>query len=176
MNRAPHDERRASRSGQSLLEMMVALAMISTAFMGIAALLSRSIYLNRVATDETTASYLAAEGIEIMKNIVDFDMYGTGGTAWGTDTPVGLSSPIYNTTTTVGLGVHNDALYFDSSAGTATSHLYQYSAGTRTPFVRKVTVTWPSATEIDVSSTVTWTVGPGASQSVVDEDHFYDWY
>src|SRR3989344_7355701 len=59
------------RSGQALVEVMVAVSILTVGFLGIVGLLSRALALNRVVADNYTATYLAAEGIEITKNIVD---------------------------------------------------------------------------------------------------------
>ena len=74
-----------SRRGQSIIEAMVAISILTTGFLGIFALLSKSFFLSRVVADETTATYLASEGMEITKNIIDHDVY------------TGLANPPANT-------------------------------------------------------------------------------
>lgn len=60
-----------SNSGQSIIEMLVALSIVVVALLGILVLVNRSVGLSRVTNDQYTASYLAFEGIEIVKNMFD---------------------------------------------------------------------------------------------------------
>jgi len=168
----PFSKELSKRSGQSLLEMMIALSVLTVAFLGIGALLSRSFFLNRVATDETIGSYLAAEGVEVTKSIIDHDMYSTG-LGWGVDVPAGSYSPIYSS---VKLGVVATPFKPDVFLNFSSSTGYQYGNGSVTPFKRWVTITHPNASEINVKSTVTWSTGPLTNETVTDEDHFYDWH
>lgn len=58
-------------SGQSLVEMLIAISIISVSLLGILVLINRSIGLNKVTSESYTATYLAAEGIELVKNAFD---------------------------------------------------------------------------------------------------------
>jgi hypothetical protein len=61
-----------------------------TALLGIETLLTRSFLLDRVTTDQTKATYLASEGIEVMKSLLDHQVYDAlanpGGIAGDPDT------------------------------------------------------------------------------------------
>src|SRR3990167_7996112 len=57
--------------GQVLIESMVAISVVMIGLLGIMTLLIRSSRWNRDATQELVATSLAAEGIEIVKNLVD---------------------------------------------------------------------------------------------------------
>ncbi len=59
------------QSGQSMIEMLVAISIISASLVGILALVGRSLALNRLTTEQYVATYLAAEGIELVKNLFD---------------------------------------------------------------------------------------------------------
>lgn len=59
------------RSGQSIIEMLVATSAIVIAILGVLGLLQKSLGFNRVSADNYTATYLAAEGIELTKNLFD---------------------------------------------------------------------------------------------------------
>jgi len=178
-----------SRKGQSLVEALVALSILMIALLGIEALLTRSFLLDRVTTDQTKATYLASEGIEIAKSLIDHDVYediATGGNAggWGACFPVGVGSPGDNYQfdyTQVNCPPLNNydgtPLEFDSTTG-----LYGYGSKglygaslTPTSFVREIHITEPSANEIDVQSIVTWSTGSVTNQSLTLEDHFYNW-
>src|SRR3989344_3592233 len=60
-----------SRAGQMMIEALVALSIILVGLLGIFALVSRSISLNAVASSQYVAANLAAEGIEVVKNVID---------------------------------------------------------------------------------------------------------
>ncbi len=165
----------SKRSGQSLLEMIIALAMLTVAFLGIGSLLSRSFFLNRVATNETIGSYLAAEGIEVTKNIIDNEVYG-GQNGWGTCCFQGHTYSVTFGDTGPTLSPENgNTLKFDPNMNDPTAG-YQYKVGNATPFTRKIVITVSNKSEIDVQSIVTWSTGPITSETIVDEDHFYDWH
>jgi hypothetical protein len=165
--------KKSARSGQSLIEMMIALGMLTMAFLGIGALLSRSFFLNRVATDETIGSYLAAEGIEATKNIIDNDVYGTG-LSWGLCCAVRDYSVTYQDGS-LEPARPNSYLQFDSNMNDPDAG-YQYTTGPVTPFKRMIKITVSNSSEIDVQSIVTWSTGPITNETIVDEDHFYDWH
>lgn len=60
-----------SQSGQSIVEAVVAITALTIAFAGILALINRSFALNQVITDQNIATYLAVEGIEVVRNLTD---------------------------------------------------------------------------------------------------------
>jgi hypothetical protein len=181
-----------SRKGQSLVEALVALSILMVGLMGILTLLSRSFFIERTTSDETKATYLASEGIEIAKSFIDHDVYlglatnnAAGG--WGTcfnftpgtpGAPTSFSYELDYTTVNCPASPNfaGDPLMFDPATG-----LYSYAGpyvGTpvKTTFVRTITIIKPSPYEIDVQSTVTWSSGSITNQSLTLEDHFYDWH
>ena len=68
--REPRDIIKSS-AGQSLIEMLVAMSIIVVALLGILALINRSLGLNRVTAEHYTATYLASEGIELVRNLFE---------------------------------------------------------------------------------------------------------
>jgi hypothetical protein len=175
---------KSSRRGQSLIEAMVAISLLTTGFLGLVALLSRSFFLNRVISDETTANYLAAEGIEIAKNLIDHDVYlqlagAPGATGWGTCFSVHNDVELdYATTDCNQLAPYNsanpDVLMFNP-----TTHLYGYGQGgnaAATGFTREIQVSESVPNQITVDSIVRWSTGPVTSQSIRLEDVFYNWH
>lgn len=169
---------------------MIALSVLTVGFLGIATLLSKSFFLNRVNADEVTGTYLASEGIEIMKNMLDHDVY-SGGT-WGTCGGSCGSDGTYIADYTTGMGpsVQDQPLLATACAGAGYPHLnfststrlYSYSSvnSVTTGFQRCIrishTVSNGTFAEVTVDSIVTWSTGPLASQSVDLEDHFYNWH
>jgi type II secretory pathway pseudopilin PulG len=121
------------RSGQTLIEVMVALFVLTTGFLGIVTLLSQSIYLSKNITTETTATYLASEGIELAKNITDHDIYqqlaglGTGWAKGSPDTAFegGGYFEIDYTTCNKPPDQSGICSYIDSYAGTAFQRVFE---------------------------------------------------
>lgn len=175
-----------SRRGQTLVEALVALSILTVGLMGVATLLTKSFQLNRITTNDTQATYLAAEGIEIAKNLIDHDVYAAlAGHGTGFGTCFSLSGdyyPIDFTTSNCSVlvpsaGPPNTKLYFDP-----VTKFFTTTAGGATPtnFVRNVKITNitnanGTIVEIDVQSTVKWASGL-SSNSVTLEDHFYNWH
>lgn len=58
-------------SGQSLTEILISASILVIAVLGTLALLNRALGLNRVVAEHYTATYLAAEGLEITRNFFD---------------------------------------------------------------------------------------------------------
>ncbi len=162
------------RSGQLLIEMLVALGILTVGFLSVTTLLSRALGLNRTITDNYTATYLATEGIEVTKNILDSNtMQGRG---WNN----GFATADYEVDSkskSMGADVCNISggcpLTFDSVTKT-----YGYSplspTVSATPFYRTVSVALGNS-EITVNSRVSW-ISRGGGQFNVDlEAHFFNW-
>jgi type II secretory pathway pseudopilin PulG len=178
-----HSYPASSRKGQTIVEAMVALSILMIGLMGVLSLLSRSLLLQRVTSDQAKATYLASEGVEVAKNLIDHEVYlgisskGADG-GWGTCLPSGDYDLDYATTGCFTVpNYQGTPLYFDSGTG-----LYYSSADTGIPsgvaatnFVRKITIA-NNGNEIDVQSTVTWSTGVMLGQSLTLEDHFYNWH
>lgn len=170
-----------NRKGQSLVELIAALGVLTVGFLGIVTLLSRSFFLSRVTADEITGTYLASEGIEITKNLIDHDVYASlasppVGSGWGSCFGGGGGDFEFDyTTTNCPPGIYSGThLRFDPA-----THRYGYGSSggsTITGFTREIRISVPSATEIVVNSIVRWSTGPLASQSINLEDHFYHWH
>ncbi len=188
------------RRGQSLIEAIAALGILTVGMLGVLALLSRSFSLQRETADEAKATYLASEGIEIAKSLVDHNVY--MGVAQGQETN-GWSGGLSGSCFPFSSGGSNyyyvdfetyqcpspqgsstsDPLYFKPSGTAPGAGMYYDSAdaakvqgATKTNFSRVVEVSRPDASTIDVVSTVSWTGDGIAGQSVTLEDTFYNWH
>ncbi|MEK7182766.1 MAG: prepilin-type N-terminal cleavage/methylation domain-containing protein, partial [Patescibacteria group bacterium] len=64
-------EQWSHETGQTLVELMIAMSVMSVGLLGVFAVLSQSLGLNRVVANQYVAANLAAEGIEVVKNIAD---------------------------------------------------------------------------------------------------------
>jgi len=176
-----------SRKGQSLVEALVALSVLVTGFLGILTLLSQSYYLRRATADQLTATYLAAEGVEIARGLIYHDIFKSPSSPWGSCLPAGNYEIDFQTLTTspytcnsVSIPSYNaanpDKLYFDAGSG-----LYGYNnsfgnlsiptSPVATNFSREVSVSYISTQEAVVQVKVFW---KGNTYAI--EDHFYNWH
>lgn len=166
------------RSGQALVEVMVAVAILTVGFLGIVSLLSRALALNRVVSDNYIATYLAAEGIEITKNIIDGNIkqglvwnVGSGISNCGSSGP-GSGGCEVDWSSLIMQPYADQPLDFDEN-----KKIYDYGGGaTPTPFRRRIVVTLlPDGNEVKVESQVKWITLGGGTSEVTLEDHFYKW-
>ncbi len=187
--KSPRSFRASSRSGQSVVEALIAIGVITTGFLGIVTLLSKSFFYYRDISDTLRANYLAVDGIEIAKNLIDHDVYqkaaGVPGAAWNAcfsayENPatgvadLALDYLAGQSGNCAGFQAYSvgTPLRFDPTVG---RYSYQTTAGSyASQFARDIRIV-ASGTEITVSSIVSWSTGPVTSQSVNLEDHFYNW-
>ncbi len=158
-----------NRAGYLLVEAMVAITIATVGLMSLVGLLSRSLSLNRVSSNKIIANYLAAEGIEIVRNFVDSNYIKDE--PWNN----GISSGEYELdyrSAPGNLAGYNPDNYikFDDNSG-----FYGYDSGTATLYRRRVVINTVGADEIQVNSFVAWTDRGGANLEVNIEDHFFDW-
>lgn len=153
--------------GYILVEALIASTIVVVGLLGIFSLLSRSLSLNRVVADRFAASYLAAEGIELVKNVIDNNIL--AGRPWN----VGLSSGDYEA------DFHDEALqpnqqralHFDLTTGA-----YGYREPTATLMRRVITtIVSPDGNRITVGSRVNWMTRGGGKFSINLEEHLFNW-
>lgn len=155
--------------GSLIVESMVATTLIVIGILGIISLLARSANLSHYASHSFQATYLAAEGIEVVKNILDTDI--SRGAPWGASIKGTPPFCVYYDTTGSGTSLpsctSDEQLAFDPSTefvvGPAAGGLYR----------REVTIVQTGAA-YDVVSTVKWKEGSD-QKTVVLEDIFYPW-
>jgi len=164
-----HDER-----GQLLIESVIAISLVIVGMMAILGFLANALSLNRVVSDQLTATYLAGEGIEIVKNIIDSNK--GNGKLWNDGLKVNAAtdySPQYDDKKLNAAEFQLGPLLYDADKG------YGYKDGTATAFKRKVTLTpiirGGTVNEYQVNSLVEWTSRGGGIFSINIEDHFYNW-
>ena len=158
------------------MEVIIAISIIIVGLLAVLHLLSRSISLNKVVSNQLVATYLAEEGIEVAKNILDANVIKIGignppfnnSNAWNRDfTPgsyeIDYQSPALESN-------QNRQLNFDFNTG-----FYSYAFGSSTPFQRQVDVDRISNDELRIVARVNWITRGGATSTVVLEDHFYNW-
>jgi len=156
--------------GQVLVETMVALSIVVIALLGMLSLLSNSLGINRVVADQYIGSYLAAEGVEVVKNILDTNVASGKAPNEGIANCANGCTFQYDSTEAEPYSV-DEQLQFNKKTG-----LYLYEDGSNSGFHRSVKVSQDAAGDyIRVSSRVTWNSRGGISQEVELEDVFYYW-
>ena len=167
--------------GQAIVESIVAITVLIMVFVGVWGLLSSSFRFNRYIADNYTATYLAAEGIEVVKNLLDANVINRR--SWSCGFASGDYELVYDTLSTMdcdasALSPNLDRkLFLDSASG-----LYTYNTtgttGLPTDFTRLIKIAVDTAgnpQEIHVNSIVSWR--QGFSQKNVDlEDRFFNWH
>ncbi|MFH1188801.1 MAG: prepilin-type N-terminal cleavage/methylation domain-containing protein [bacterium] len=156
------------QKGYLMVEMMISITLIVVGLLGVFALLTQSYAMQQPLADQYTATYLASEGIEIVKNIIDTNAIqkkqwnagciidGDYGVDFSSTVPDPLLAGVY--------------LKFDDATG-----WYSHQVGRQTKFQRTVTIENVSNDELRIISTVAWKGKGGRAQKVVLEDHFFNW-
>ncbi|SRR6266481_5933936 len=160
----------ASRRGQTIVEGMVAVTVLVTGFLGVVTLLVTSLGINRTVTDNYQGGFLASEGVEIIKNIIDANII--AGRAWNANLPDGDYEVQYDTTADLAPppAYSGRKLAFDPR-----THLYSYAGAQSMPFTRRIRITnLPGGLEMQVNSIVTVT-SRGEQLDINVEDHFFHW-
>jgi len=160
--------------GYVLLESMVAITMVTVGLLGIFALLSRSLSLNRVVADRYVAAYLAAEGLELVKNIIDNNLVQER--PWNEGVTSGQYEIDFESGRLTACGSPCAArfFYFDPQTKTYSYESRPESRETRFERVVKIALT-ADGEEVRVNSAVNWTTRGGGRFLVNLEDHFFNW-
>ncbi len=157
-----------TNKGQLLVESMIGIGVALIGLLGILGLISNSASVNRVVSQQLVGNYLASEGIEIVKNLLDADWIQDG--VWN-DTFITSSGSFEVDYTSPNLLANgNRQLLFNPA-----TNLYSYSSGNPTPFIRTINIQFIGPDEVKINSIVTWNTRGGANYSVNLEDHFFNW-
>lgn len=158
-----------NKEGQLLIESIVAIGIAIVGLLGILNLLTRSLVLSRDVSQKFIATYLAVEGIELIKSFVDADL---------------ASNRAINNTLKTGSweadfsfdkpkGFQNLFLRFNADTG-----IYGYTDGVRTPYTRELVIQEilheGTVQELVVHSIVRWEL-QGEQYEISLEDHFFDY-
>lgn len=168
-----HITRNKRKRGFTILELIVAIFIITTGLVAAASLMSYSISAVIIGKSQIIATSLAQEGLEVVRNIRDNNWHCiadpdcTDVTNWNEGLGAGDKQVEYDS---LSLSVYTGSplkLY---------DGFYQYfgTEEDKTRFYRKITITDISADEIKVVSEVSFTERT-KSYSVSAEDRLYDW-
>ncbi len=153
------------KSGYLLIEAAVSLAILCIAFGGIFTLLSHSLSLNKVISANYIGSFLAAEGIEIVKNIIDTNYINFR--PWNEGIFDGTYQVDYNSESLEPFT--DNFLKHDPN-----TRIYSYDSGEETIFKRKIEIENISPDEVKINSRVYWNI-KGGRYEVNSESHFFNW-
>ena len=155
--------------GQTLVELMIAMSVMAIGFLAVFAVLSQTLGMNKITANQYAAAYLAAEGIEIVKNISDSNV--VRGDVWNAGLAKGRFGIQYNGES-LNPDWANQPLNFNPDTG-----IYSYDVGgTPTNFVRTITINNINPNEIRVNSEVRWRDRGGVELSINLEDRLFDWH
>lgn len=157
-----------SNNGQVMVEALVAITVVVIGLFAVFALLLRSLTLNRLSADQFISANLAAEGIEVVKNLIDKNTIQNK--PWNLGIEAGDYQVSYNDTSLTTVFIDGAPLKFDKDTG-----YYNYVSGDNTRFVRKISVSLPGSDEIKVISNVKWITTGGLELNATLEDHFFNW-
>ena len=169
---------RRNSGGQVLIEAFVSISIATIGLIGVLSLMTSAVSANRNVAERFTATYLAGEGIEVVKSVISANY--AEGRAWNTGLSEGSYELTYDTTgADLGAARIGSDPTIESNRvlrHNETSGLYSYdSSGAETTYTRTVQLTAVNADELKVVSLVSW-IGRGGSEGrVFVEDHFFDW-
>lgn len=160
--------------GQGIIEILIAVSLITGGFLAGVVIFSNVFKTYQIMAEKITATYLASEGIELVKNIIDANFMQSN-SQWD----YGISDDDYeldiNKFQLAGneLSGQPKFLYFDNVSG-----LYSYdnngSDSIETSFTRKITINKDVEDTIKVISEVNWKIRNDAASTTL-EAVFYNW-
>lgn len=152
-------------TGFTLLEVLISLTIITVGVFGVFALVQQTISLLPISEQRLTASYLAQEGMEIVRNLRDANI--VKGQAWN----LGL--------TNCGAGCEAD--YLSPLSAWANRYLldnntfYSYSSGSPTLYKRKITINSSVNNVLKITIEVSWQERT-RPHSIKAREDIYNWY
>lgn len=164
-----------THQGFTLVETLIAITILVIAVVGPLYAVHRSLVASYTARDSLTATALAQEGLEFIRYKRDSN-YLSGQSDWMS----GLSFCQAASGCMIDPNAATQAGQIQAYAAAGAvlkldgSYRYVLGSGTPTRFTRKVTITTVTATEVEVTSVVTWTTFQ-IPYSVTVSEHLYNW-
>jgi type II secretory pathway pseudopilin PulG len=161
-----------NRNGFTILEVVLAISVLTLAVGGSFSLLQQTLHIASMANSKLTATYLAQEGIEIVRNIRDNNWLKqrmTSDFSWKDG--LGSSDPYEADYSDPALRPFSgEPLSFDDTNG-----LYSYPTwGTETKFKRKIIIA-DMGNYLDVTVRVEWPGRVGEIKNVELKEYLYNW-
>jgi len=146
--------------GFSLIEILIAILVMTIGIVGIYAIVPRSVHWGEVNVNKFIASKLAQEGLELVRNIRDTNWI--KGEPWNNNLAAGDNYEIdYNDTE---LSLENRFLKINDDG------FYQYENGKETKFKRKISIEECDSGCLKIISKVSWQNNDFSLQ-----ENLYDW-
>lgn len=160
--------------GQTIVEVLIVSLIITVGLVGALGVFSQFYSLHQLRSEQITATYLAAEGIELVKNLIDTNYIKSA--SWNSDLSGCDASDCsidYNDSSLKSGG--DQQLYMDTS-DLSTSGLYSHDISSKSsPYTRTIKITSKLNGEaMEVVSTVNWQIR-GKNYDVELKTYFYDW-
>ncbi|MFC1700752.1 prepilin-type N-terminal cleavage/methylation domain-containing protein [Patescibacteria group bacterium] len=157
--------------GFTLMEVIIAIGVISVGSIGLLALMDFSIRANSISSNRLIASNLAQEGIEVIRfnrdHAADWDAWYSGFNDGDYRVGIQTVSPY---TWSLEFNPASYRLYYNNVSG-----LYNHiGAGNASIFTRKIIVNTLSATEKQIIADIQWSER-GKNHSLIIEDRLHNW-
>ena len=159
--------------GFSLIEVITAVFILTVGVGGAFSLIYQTLSAVYVVRSELTASFLAQEGIEIVKNLRD-NAWLESRAATSTDWLANLSAAGGDYEVDASTQYLTQA-YGPNYMKVDDDGFYNYSSGTQTNFTRKVSLSNVSTTTVQVAVTINWETG-GRDHSLEVVESITNWY
>lgn len=167
--------------GFTIIELLIIITVLSFGILGVYNVFYPAVALTRDVSLRMTATHLAGEGMEIVRNIRDNNSLQrtvNRSVVWTLlldQCRIGCQMD-YKTGTLAG-GTRHQVAVFDPSAFLMldSDGLYSYGSGVETPFTRKITIDQEEGKDtLHVVVEVLWS-DSGKSHSVSTEGYLYNW-
>ena len=155
--------------GFTLVEVLVALVLLSTALVPVFMLASDSIRLTERIKNSLISANLAQEGVEIVRALRDANWFNGVAFQTGLDGCTEGCVVQYDSTALNTDILPSAPLLYDVSTG-----LYQYSTGEPSLFSRKITITIISPEQMKVESEINWN-DRSIAKTMKLEYFLFDW-
>ena len=159
-----------NQRGFGLVEMIIAIGIVGIGIVGTFSMISRFSEQSKIVRDSFVASYLAQEGIEIVKNIRDTNILNSSSRDWddGIDCSSGCEADFEDASLSPWVG-DGKFLYLENTTG-----MYKYidspsTSDIKTYYKRMIT-TVKSGDEIDIMITIYW-----EDKSIMIRSKIYNW-
>lgn len=157
-----------NQRGFGLVEMIIAIGIVGIGIVGTFSMISRFSEQSKIVRDSFVASYLAQEGIEIVKNIRDTNILNSRAWDVGIDCSSGCEADFEDASLSSWDG-DGKFLYLENTTG-----MYKYidspsTSDIKTYYKRMIT-TVKSGDEIDIMITIYW-----EDKSIMIRSKIYNW-
>lgn len=166
--------------GFTLIEVLTAMFIMMIGVIGVMGLITRTVVFNSSVNSQLVASYLAQEGLEIVRNMRDANFlkkHKGEDVVWNaglTGCPVGCEIDYNDITYSANPATSTEYGPFQNRLLKLNSGFYAYDAGTDTVFKRKITINSATADVLKVWVDVSWQ-DKGNTRTVRGATELYNW-